>query len=59
MAKLIAEKSHDYGTRRLKAGDEYEASESYAKVLVAVHMARYAKKKAKAAVRPADEIKRK
>lgn len=42
MARLIAEKSHSYGTRRLKAGDEYEASELDARVLVAVLLARLA-----------------
>lgn len=42
MARLIAEKSHNYGTRRLKAGDEYEATDLDARVLVAVLMARLA-----------------
>jgi hypothetical protein len=42
MTKLIAERSHLYGTRRLRAGDEYEATEPDASLLVAVLMARYA-----------------
>lgn len=42
MTKLIAERTHNYGTRRLRAGDEYEASEQDARVLVAVLMARLA-----------------
>jgi hypothetical protein len=42
MARLIAEHGHCYGTRRLRAGDEYEASEMDARVLVAVLMARLA-----------------
>jgi len=40
MARLIAEQGHCYGTRRLRAGDEYEASEQDARVLVAVLLAR-------------------
>jgi hypothetical protein len=42
MTKLIAERTHTYGTRRLRAGDEYEATEPDANLLVAVLMARYA-----------------
>jgi hypothetical protein len=42
MARLIAEKNHFYGTRRLRAGDEYEATDVDASLLVAVLMARYA-----------------
>jgi hypothetical protein len=42
MTKLIAERTHLYGTRRLRAGDEYEASATDADLLVAVLMARYA-----------------
>jgi hypothetical protein len=42
MTKLIAERTHLYGTRRLRAGDEYEATEPDANLLVAVLMARYA-----------------
>jgi hypothetical protein len=42
MTKLIAERTHNYGTRRLRAGDEYEATDTDASLLVAVLMARYA-----------------
>jgi hypothetical protein len=42
MTKLIAERTHNYGTRRLRVGDEYEATEPDASLLVAVLMARYA-----------------
>ena len=55
MARLIAEKSHSYGTRRLKAGDEYEASEMHAKVLVAARLARLPPEKA--ASRPSPAVK--
>ena len=40
--KLIAERNHKYGTRRLVAGDEYEATDMHAKVLVGIRKARYA-----------------
>lgn len=43
--KLIAEKSHKYGTRRMVAGDEYEATDMHAKVLVGIRKARYAPEK--------------
>ena len=55
MARLIAEKSHSYGTRRLKAGDEYEASEMHAKVLVAARLARLPPEKT--ASRPVPAVK--
>jgi hypothetical protein len=42
MTKLIAERTHLYATRRLQAGDEYEATDTDASLLVAVLMARYA-----------------
>jgi hypothetical protein len=42
MRKLIARSSHSYGTRRLKAGDEYEATEMHARLLVGARRARYA-----------------
>jgi len=42
MTKLIAKQTHLYATRRLQAGDEYEAAEPDASLLVAVLMARYA-----------------
>jgi hypothetical protein len=42
MTKLIAERTHNYGTRRLRAGDEYEATDMHASLLVANLMARYA-----------------
>lgn len=42
MAKLIANKTHLYGTRRLQAGDVYEADEPYAHTLVLAQIARYA-----------------
>ena len=52
MTKLIAKQTHVYGTRRLRAGDEYVAAESDANLLVAVLMARYAPDKS------ADELER-
>jgi hypothetical protein len=42
MKRLIAQKSHSYGTRQLVAGDEYEASRIHSRVLVAAKIARYA-----------------
>jgi hypothetical protein len=42
MRKLIATKTHTYGTRRLKAGDEFVAPGSEARLWVALGKARYA-----------------
>ncbi len=42
MKRLIAQKSHSYGTRQLVAGDEYEASRVHSRVLVAAKLAKYA-----------------
>jgi len=40
--KLIATKSYRYDTRRLQAGDEFEATDMHARILVGVRKARYA-----------------
>jgi hypothetical protein len=40
--KLIAIVPHGYGTRRLKAGDEFEAPQGEARLWVAIGKARYA-----------------
>lgn len=40
--KLIATKSYRYDTRRLVAGDEFEATDMHARVLVGARKARYA-----------------
>jgi len=40
--KLIATKSYRYDTRRLQAGDEFEATDMHARILVGARKARYA-----------------
>lgn len=40
--KLIATKSYRYDTRRLVAGDEFEATDMHARILVGARKARYA-----------------
>lgn len=40
--KLIATKSLRYATRRMLAGDEFEASSMHARILVGARKARYA-----------------
>jgi hypothetical protein len=40
--RLIATKSYRYATRRLQAGEEFEASEMHARILVASRKAAYA-----------------
>ena len=40
--KLIATKSYRYDTRRLQAGDEFEATNMHARILVGARKARYA-----------------
>jgi len=40
--KLIATRSYSYNTRRLRAGDEFEANDYHARVLVGARRARYA-----------------
>lgn len=42
LTKLIAKQRFHYGTRRLSAGDEFEASKIHARVLVAAARAEYA-----------------
>ena len=41
MAKMIAMKRMTYGTRRLKAGDEFTASNSHARILDAIGKVTY------------------
>ena len=45
--KLIATKSYSYATRRLKAGDEFDATDMHARILVGARKARYAPDQAK------------
>jgi len=40
--KLIATRSYRYDTRRLQAGDEFEATDMHARILVGARKARYA-----------------
>jgi hypothetical protein len=40
--KLIATKSLKYATRRMQAGDEFDAKDMHARVLVGARLARYA-----------------
>ena len=40
--KLIANKSMKYKTRRLQAGDEFDATNMHARILVGARKARYA-----------------
>lgn len=42
MRKLVATKSYSYDTRRLKAGDEFDATDMHARILVGARKARYA-----------------
>jgi hypothetical protein len=42
LTRLIATKPFHYNTRRLKAGDEFDASHVHARVLVAAQRASYA-----------------
>jgi hypothetical protein len=44
--KLIATKSLRYNTRRLLAGDEFEAPDMHARILIGVRKARYAPRQA-------------
>ena len=44
--KLIATKSLKYDTRRLQAGDEFEATNMHARILVGARRARYAPQQA-------------
>jgi hypothetical protein len=46
--RLIATRNYSYNTRRLRAGDEFEANEYWARVLVGARRADYAPKQAKA-----------
>jgi len=45
--KLIATKSYSYDTRRLKAGDEFDATDMHARILIGARKARYAPDQAK------------
>lgn len=45
--KLIATKSLKYATRRLQAGDEFDATDMHARILVGARKARYSPKQAK------------
>jgi hypothetical protein len=45
--KLIATKSLKYATRRLTAGDEFDATDMHARILVGARKARYAPKQEK------------
>jgi len=40
--KLIATRSYRYATRRLQAGDEFDATDMHARILVGARKARYA-----------------
>jgi len=40
--RLIATRNYSYNTRRLRAGDEFEANDYHARVLVGARRARYA-----------------
>jgi membrane protein involved in colicin uptake len=40
--KLIATKSYSYATRRLKAGDEFDATDMHARILVGARKAQFA-----------------
>jgi hypothetical protein len=42
LTRLIAKQRFHYGTRRLSAGDEFEASKLHARLLVAAARAEYA-----------------
>ena len=53
--KLIATKAYSYNTRRLRAGDEFEANDYHARVLVGARKARYAPD---AAVEPPPPVER-
>jgi len=50
--KLIATKAYSYNTRRLRAGDEFEANDYHARVLVGARRARYAPEQAKTEPQP-------
>lgn len=46
--KLIATKSYSYATRRLKAGDEFDATDMHARILVGARKAQFAEDKPRA-----------
>lgn len=56
MLPLKARRPHLYGTRRLEAGDEYEAPAEEAIALVASRKADFAKAKKPAAVAPVQPV---
>lgn len=53
--KMIANSRMTYGTRRLKAGDDFEATRGYARVLTAIGKAHPAGEVAKPAKLPAHD----
>lgn len=50
--KLVATKSYSYDTRRLKAGDEFDATDMHARILVGARKAKYAPEPAVKPPRP-------
>ncbi len=56
MAKMIAMKRMTYGTRRLKAGDDFTATRRDARVLDAIGKATYGTRDLVAARKPVDDM---
>jgi len=54
--KLIATKSLKYATRRMQAGDEFDAKDMHARVLVGARLARYAPEAAPEPSKPVTRI---
>jgi hypothetical protein len=54
--KLIATKAYSYNTRRLRAGDEFEANEYWARVLVGARRASYAQAVREEAPKPVARV---
>ena len=53
--KLIATRNYSYNTRRLRVGDEFEANDYHARVLVGARRASYASQPTARVVRPEPE----
>jgi len=57
--RLIATRNYSYNTRRLRAGDEFEANDYHARVLVGARRARYAPQQEEAPKPVARAVERK